>query len=128
MTVRTDVVILGGGPVGCLLAVLLDDMGVANVLVERDTEPYRLPRAIVMDDEIQRALHDHAMGGWLGAHTSRLEAADFTDASGTRLLGMDIPALGLQGVPPVVAHYQPELDAMLRAEAVRRGTDARFGR
>jgi len=128
VTTRTDVVILGGGPVGCLLAVLLDDMGVANVLVERDTKPYQLPRAIVMDDEIQRALHDHGMGGWLEAHTSRLEAADFTDAAGTRLLGMDIPAVGLQGVPPVVAHYQPELDAMLRAEAVRRGTDARFGR
>ena len=48
-----DVVIIGGGPVGCFLSILLSDMGVTNTVIERDKESYQLPRAIVMDDEIQ---------------------------------------------------------------------------
>ena len=125
---NVDAVILGGGPVGCLMAVLLNDMGVSNVLVERDVSPYQLPRAIVMDDEILRAMHDHGMGPWFDAHTTKLERADFVSADGNVIMGTDVPKMGLQGVAPVVTHFQPEMDTMLRAEAERRGTDARWGR
>lgn len=123
-----DVTILGGGPVGCLLSVLLSDMGVSNLVIERDREPYQLPRAIVMDDEIQRLCWDHGLGEWLDANTSRLERGDFLGPDGSLAIGADIPPLGLQGVPPVITHYQPELDTMLRAELVRRGGLGRFGR
>lgn len=124
----TDVVILGGGPVGCLLGVLLCDMGLDVTVVERDVEPYQLPRAIVMDDEIHRVFADHGMGEWLAHHTSPLERGDFVDARGNVVVGSDIPRQGLQGVPPVVVHYQPELDSMLRREFVARGGTAQFGR
>lgn len=123
-----DVAIIGGGPVGCLLSVLLSDMGVTNVVIERDPEPYRLPRAIVMDDEIQRMMHDHGMGAWLTANTTPLEAADFVDKDGATIIGTKVPPVGLQGVPPVVCHYQPELDTMLRAEVEARGAIALWGR
>lgn len=122
-----DVVIVGGGPVGCLMSVLLSDMGVTSVVIERDAEPYQLPRAIVMDDEIQRMLHDHGMGEWLTAHTTPLEAADFVNDKGEAIIGAKVPPMGLQGVPPVVCHFQPELDAMLRDEVVARGATARWG-
>lgn len=128
MIIVTDVVIIGGGPVGSLLALLLDDIGVRNVVVERDPEPYRLPRAIVMDDEIQRVFHQHEMGEQLTAMTTPLPGAEFVDAEGTRILGADIPAVGLQGLPPVICHFQPELDRFLQAEAIRRGSDVRRGR
>lgn len=127
MTV-TDTVILGGGPVGSVLSVLLADMGVDNIVIDRDLEPYQLPRAMVMDDEIQRIFHDHAMGEWLTANTSRVEAADFVAADGTHIMGASLPPVTLQGLPPVVCHHQPELDAMLRAEAERRGAGVRWGR
>jgi 3-(3-hydroxy-phenyl)propionate hydroxylase len=123
----TDVVIVGGGPVGCFLAVLLNDMGVSNVIIERDETPYALPRAIVMDDEIQRAAHDHGLGAWLVANTSPLERGDFLAPDGSVAIGADIPPLGLQGVPPVVVHYQPDLDAMLRARCVDGGSRALWG-
>ena len=122
-----DVVIIGGGPVGCMLSVLLSDMGVSNAVVERDKEPYQLPRAIVMDDEIQRMMHDHRMGTWLESHSSRLEVADFVDGNGAHIMGAAVPPMGLQGLPPVVVHYQPELDAMLRAEAEVRGAQVHWG-
>ena len=124
---HADVTILGGGPVGCLTGILLLDMGLSVVLVERDREPYQLPRAIVMDDEIQRLLVDHGMGEWLAVNTAPLKRGDFVGAQNEVLIGADIPPTGLQGVAPVVVHFQPDLDAMLRAEFVRRGGDARFG-
>ena len=123
-----DVTILGGGPVGCFLAIVLDDMGVSNVVIDRDPVPYRLPRAIVMDDEIQRAFHDHGMGGWLELNTEPMRRGDFVGPDGKIAIGADIPPMGLQGVPPVVVHYQPDLDTMLRAEAGSRGSLVRWGR
>ena len=78
----TDVCIVGGGPVGCTLSVLLSDMGVSNVVVERDLQPYQLPRAIVMDDEIYRTFVDHGMGPWLQANTAPLRRADFVGPNG----------------------------------------------
>ena len=126
--ITTDVMILGGGPVGCFLATVLNDMGVSNVVVDRDVVPYQLPRAIVMDDEILRACHDHGLGDWLQKNTENLERADFLGPTGEVVIGSDIPPLGLQGVPPVVVHYQPELDTMLRAEAEKRGSVVKWGR
>ena len=120
--------ILGGGPVGSFLATVLNDMGVSNVVVDRDAVPYQLPRAIVMDDEILRACHDHGMGDWLSAHTELLERADFLGPKGDVVIGSDVPPMGLQGVPPVVVHFQPELDSMLRAEAEKRGSHVLWGR
>lgn len=123
-----DVTILGGGPVGCFLSVVLSDMGVSNIVIDRDEHPYQLPRAIVMDDEIQRAFHDHQMGEWLQKYTEPLQRGDFVGPNNEVVIGADIPPLGLQGVPPVVTHYQPELDTMLRAEAEKRGAAVRWGR
>ena len=123
-----DVTILGGGPVGSFLAVVLSDMGVSNLVIDRDEVPYQLPRAIVMDDEIQRAFHDHGLGEWLTANTEPLRRGDFVGPDNNVVIGSDIPPLGLQGVPPVVTHYQPDLDTMLRAEAASRGSLTRWGR
>lgn len=124
---QVDVTILGGGPVGCTLACVLDAMGVSNIVIDRDPVPYQLPRAIVMDDEILRALHDLGFGDWLEANTSRLERGDFLGPDDSIAIGADIPERGLQGVPPVVCHYQPDLDSMLRAEVERRGSLVRWG-
>lgn len=125
--IRVDAVIVGGGPVGCLLSVLLSDMGVSNAIIDREVKPYQLPRAIVMDDESQRIFHDHGMGDWLTRNSTPLTAADFVNADGERIMGMDVPPIGLQGVPPVVCHYQPDIDAMLREEVERRGAVVRWG-
>ena len=125
---KVDVTILGGGPVGSFLATILNDMGVSNVVIDRDFIPYQLPRAIVMDDEILRACYDHGMGDWLHHNTEPLQRGDFVGPNDEVIIGADIPSVGLQGVPPVVVHFQPELDAMLRAEAQARGSTVLWGR
>lgn len=103
-------------------------MGVSNIVIDKDEFPYQLPRAIVMDDEIQRAFHDHQLGEWLQEHTEPLQRGDFVGPNNEVVIGADIPPLGLQGVPPVITHYQPELDTMLRAEVEKRGAAVRWGR
>jgi len=67
------------------------------------------------------------MGEWLQQNTEPLQRGDFVGPNDDVIIGADIPAVGLQGVPPVVVHYQPELDAMLRAEAKTRGSIVLWG-
>lgn len=52
----TDVAIVGAGPVGTLLAILLGQRGHRVTLVERWTRHYDLPRAVTYDHEIARIL------------------------------------------------------------------------
>jgi 3-(3-hydroxy-phenyl)propionate hydroxylase len=49
-----DVIVCGLGPVGQLLALLLGDQGVRTLAFDREHEPYALPRAAVIDDEVLR--------------------------------------------------------------------------
>ena len=51
-----DVAIVGAGPVGTLLAILLGQRGKKVTLVERWTTHYALPRAVTYDHEIARIL------------------------------------------------------------------------
>ncbi len=123
-----DVAIVGAGPVGSLLAVVLRDLGLETVVVERDLAPYMLPRAAVMDDEIQQVFHAHGLGEQLRAITTPMRGADFAKPSGERILGIDLPEAGPLGFPPVVSHFQPELDAMVQRSAEARGATLLRGR
>jgi 3-(3-hydroxy-phenyl)propionate hydroxylase len=51
-----DVVIVGGGPVGTLLGILLGQRGKRVTLVERWSQVYGRPRAVTFDHEIARIL------------------------------------------------------------------------
>ncbi|WP_150110014.1 FAD-dependent monooxygenase, partial [Crystallibacter crystallopoietes] len=53
----TDVAIVGGGPVGTLLAVLLGRRGHRVTIVEKWPAFYEQPRAITFDHEIARILN-----------------------------------------------------------------------
>ena len=74
---KVDVTILGGGPVGSFLATILNDMGVSNVVIDRDLVQYQHQRAIVMDDEMLRAVDDNGRGEWLQHNTEPLQPGDF---------------------------------------------------
>lgn len=56
MPVDTDVAIVGAGPVGTLLAILLGKQGRRVTLIERWPTIYDRPRAVTMDHEVARIL------------------------------------------------------------------------
>ena len=51
-----DVAIVGYGPVGAALAILLGQQGQRVVVLERYRTPYPLPRAVHYDHEVARIL------------------------------------------------------------------------
>ncbi|NDD17498.1 MAG: hypothetical protein EB104_01185 [Acidimicrobiia bacterium] len=122
-----DVAIVGGGPVGVSMSIALSTLGVTNVILERETAAYPLPRAIVMDAEIHRSMIRHGLGDELAACLSPMKAADFVDADGVRLMGIELAEIRLFGLPVVSRHYQPELEAVLRHAAQQRGAVLRLG-
>ena len=54
--IETEVAIVGAGPVGLLLAILLGHRGKTVTLIERWPEVYDRPRAVTMDHEVARIL------------------------------------------------------------------------
>jgi 3-(3-hydroxy-phenyl)propionate hydroxylase len=122
------VLIVGGGPVGLTTSIALSSVGVSNTVVEKSTDVYGLPRAIVMDAEIRHALTRTGLARQLDEVLQPMLAADFVDASGNRLTGIDLRDVELLGCPAVSKHFQPLLDATLRTQAERRGAHMRVGR
>ncbi|MEC9196235.1 MAG: bifunctional 3-(3-hydroxy-phenyl)propionate/3-hydroxycinnamic acid hydroxylase [Pseudomonadota bacterium] len=69
----TDVAIVGAGPVGTLLAILLGQRGKKVTLIERWSKHYPLPRAVTFDHEIARIL------ATLGINAEADEAINYHD-------------------------------------------------
>lgn len=99
--IETDVAIVGAGPVGTFLSIMLAKRGKKVVLVERWTEAYGRPRAVTFDHEIARILallgidsendaainyHDE-LYYWKDANRENLQIVDWqsTSASGWRV-------------------------------------------
>ena len=120
--VDAPVVVVGGGPVGCTLSIALSNLGIANVVIERDVEIHPLPRAILIDGELERALIQLGLGAGLAPLLTPMRTAEYVDVNGVRLAGQDIPdksAFG--GLAPASVHFQPDIEALLRREVVARG-------
>ncbi|MEO1059848.1 MAG: FAD-dependent monooxygenase [Actinomycetota bacterium] len=125
----TDVVVAGCGPVGVLAALRCAQRGLRVIAVDRSGEIYPLPRAIGMDDEIQELLTRAGLTG-LGSYSSPLPGAEFVDATGRRVVGIEYPpgAVGALGHPRVITFDQPSLERELRGVAIAAGVDVRLGR
>lgn len=125
-TVTTDpmpVVIVGAGPTGVTAATLLADYGVPCLVLDRWESVYPQPRAVHLDDEINRLL-------------ARLGVADefaaiSRPALGLRLLDRDLRVLAefqrdtaesVHGFPKANMFDQPELEVLLRANLATRST------
>ncbi len=124
-----DVLVAGGGPVGVTTALLLARRGFSVHVIERATEIYDLPRAIVMDDEIQRVFQDAGVIDGLRAITTPLRGAEFVTTEGEQIVGAELPADAdwPLGHHPNVTYYQPELEAFLRAGAEAAGAELCLG-
>ncbi|MEM7094285.1 MAG: FAD-dependent monooxygenase [Actinomycetota bacterium] len=124
-----DVLVVGCGPVGVMTALRAAQRGLRVIAIDRSEEIYPLPRALGMDDEIQDLFIRAGLGAELRAHSAPLQGAEFLDATGERVVGVDLPdgSVGALGHPPVVTFDQPGLERALRRGAIDAGVDLRLG-
>jgi 3-(3-hydroxy-phenyl)propionate hydroxylase len=103
--------------------------GLRVVAIDRSTEIYPLPRAIGMDEEIQRVFQNAGLEQQLRKVSTPLQGAEFVDAVGNRLVGIDIPSgtLGPSGYPPMAMFDQPGLERAARQEAATVGVQFELG-
>ena len=113
-----DVVVVGAGPVGTLLAVLLGQRGHRVTIVERWPLPYDQPRAVTFDHEIARILSmlgvDSDDDPAIGYHE---ELYYWKNAAGDPLLIVDWASTAASGWRTRYWFNQPLLEARLRAIA-----------
>ncbi|HEX6568601.1 MAG TPA: bifunctional 3-(3-hydroxy-phenyl)propionate/3-hydroxycinnamic acid hydroxylase [Acidimicrobiales bacterium] len=112
-----DVAVVGAGPVGTALAILLAQRGRSVALLERWPEPYPLPRAVHLDHETARILQACGLGADLAAITEPAEVYEWRNATGTTLLRFGRKGPGLSGWPQSSMFNQPALERLLAARA-----------
>lgn len=118
-----DVALVGCGPVGALLANLLGRDGFRTLVLEREREVYRLPRAVHFDHEVMRIFQSIGLSGDLLPGTAPLAGCEFWNADRELLfrLGFD-QGVTHQGWRQDYMFHQPDLEAALRDAAARRET------
>jgi 3-(3-hydroxy-phenyl)propionate hydroxylase len=113
---HVPVVIVGAGPTGTAVTTLLAQYGIQCLLLDRYASPYPQPRAVHLDDEINRIIARLGVGEEF--------AAISRPALGLRLLDREFRVLaefhrdtdhGIHGFPQANMFDQPELEALLRS-------------
>ncbi|MHB8681390.1 MAG: bifunctional 3-(3-hydroxy-phenyl)propionate/3-hydroxycinnamic acid hydroxylase MhpA [Acidimicrobiales bacterium] len=130
MTVDTEVAIVGYGPVGNTLAILLAQLGHSVVVLERRPEPYPLPRAVHFDNEVGRILQACGMGAELRSITEPVDTYEWRNGRGATLLRFGRSGHSQSGWPLSSMFNQPALEELLDRRAcalpgveVRRGVE-----
>ncbi|WP_367038882.1 bifunctional 3-(3-hydroxy-phenyl)propionate/3-hydroxycinnamic acid hydroxylase [Streptomyces sp. Je 1-332] len=126
-----DIAIVGFGPVGQMLALLLGRAGHDVVALERWPDPYPLPRAAHFDHEIARIFQAAGVGEEIRAVTDPVpDHYEWRNAAGQPLVRIDWSGNGPSGWPTANFFSQPELEAVLAEAAeslasvtVRRGCE-----
>jgi 2-polyprenyl-6-methoxyphenol hydroxylase-like FAD-dependent oxidoreductase len=126
-SVDADVAIVGYGPVGNALAILLTQMGTSVIALERWPEPYPLPRAVHFDDEVGRILQMCGIGDQVRAISEPADLYEWRNGAGTTLLRFGRAGDGPSGWPASSMFNQPELEQVLGRRGGELGVDVRRG-
>lgn len=108
-----DVIVVGCGPVGAILAARLTSAGLDVLVVERATEVHPLPRAVAADDEVQELLSRVAPDALDGAVLD--VPVRFLGARGQHVGSLRFPS-GVGGRPGLALFHQPTLELRLRGQ------------
>ena len=114
---RCDVAIVGYGPVGQTLAILLAQHGWSVCVVEKQPAAYPLPRAVHFDHEVGRIFQAAGIGHELLGKTEVADTYEWRNATGQTLLRFESKGMGLSGWPEGNMFAQPDLERILDARA-----------
>ncbi|WP_405854106.1 bifunctional 3-(3-hydroxy-phenyl)propionate/3-hydroxycinnamic acid hydroxylase [Streptomyces sp. NBC_01515] len=110
-----DVIVVGNGPVGAALGVLLAQRGRRVTVLERRRRPYTLPRATSFDGETARLLAGCGTGAGLGRITEPAGGYQWRTAADEILLDIAFRTEGPYGWPDANTMHQPALEELLAA-------------
>jgi 2-polyprenyl-6-methoxyphenol hydroxylase-like FAD-dependent oxidoreductase len=122
-----EVAIVGNGPVGSALAILLAQFGHTVRVLERWLEPYPLPRAVHYDHEVGRILQSCGIGDPLRVISEPADLYEWRSASGRTLLRFGQAGDGPSGWPASSMFNQPKMEELLHRRAHEVGVDVRTG-
>ncbi len=110
-----DVAVIGLGPVGATLANLLCRYGLTVAVLEREAEPYPLPRAVHFDAECMRVFDAIGIASQVAAACHVSPGMKFVNAAGELLVDWPRPdGVGPQGWHMSYRFHQPDLERSLR--------------
>jgi 2-polyprenyl-6-methoxyphenol hydroxylase-like FAD-dependent oxidoreductase len=112
-----DVAIVGYGPVGQTLAILLAQRGWRVGVFEKQPAAYALPRAVHFDHEVARIFQAAGIAGGFAGLTETADCYEWRNAAGETLLRFRSRPLGASGWPEANMFPQPELERLLAARA-----------
>src|SRR5690606_4369587 len=109
---KTDVLIVGMGPVGAALANLLGIYGVNALVIDKALDIFQAPRAIALDNEALRVLQMCGLQegdiDTVAIPEVRMHSPHFGQ------YGRAVTAGSIDGHPKLVTFYQPQLERVLR--------------
>ncbi|RYY27085.1 MAG: bifunctional 3-(3-hydroxy-phenyl)propionate/3-hydroxycinnamic acid hydroxylase [Sphingomonadales bacterium] len=121
---RNDVLIVGAGPVGLLLANYLGAQGLDVTILERLPQLIDYPRGVGMDDETLRAIQSAGLVERVLPHINPHQVMHFTNAKGRIFASLD-PHTDEFGWPRRNGFIQPLVDRVL-ANGLRRFPNVRL--
>ena len=112
--IHCDVLVVGAGPVGATLALLLGQQGLKVVATDRAADIHPLPRAAHIDHEIVRVFQQLGVADAVMETSKVAGRYDFLTASGEVLLRFESEAGSPSGWPGSNMIHQPSVEACLR--------------
>jgi 2-polyprenyl-6-methoxyphenol hydroxylase-like FAD-dependent oxidoreductase len=114
-----DVAVVGMGPVGSALALLLARRGRTVTILERQPHPYGRPRAVHIDASAARVLQRCGIGDQLATHSHATSVYEWRNAEGVLLLRLQSAPSTDEGWPTSNMVHQPDIERALAAEIER---------
>ncbi|MEO1404951.1 MAG: bifunctional 3-(3-hydroxy-phenyl)propionate/3-hydroxycinnamic acid hydroxylase [Pseudomonadota bacterium] len=114
---KHDILIIGLGPVGAILASLCARSGLSVKVIERDYEVYKEPRAIVLDHEVVRQLGLIDCAEEVLAYSTPGHGYEFINADREILTARDAPPGPMPtGYWPANLFHQPSMERVVRSK------------
>jgi 3-(3-hydroxy-phenyl)propionate hydroxylase len=126
--IRAEVAVVGFGPVGAVLAGLLGRRGVKVVVLERELDVYRLPRAAHIDHTGLRVLQELGLLEALQPTMMQNGGLDFVTGAGELLIRVPGNQSSISSLPASMYFHQPNFDRSVRnAVSAQSNVDVRLG-